>query len=123
MLKCLNNIHIDESRVLILGFTFKGDCPDVRNTKIIDIVNELQSYNIKVDVHDEWASPIEVQEEFGLILESDLSRHKYDAIILAVDHSLYKEWGESKIRKLGKKRHIIYDLKYVLPIGSSDMRL
>jgi UDP-N-acetyl-D-glucosamine/UDP-N-acetyl-D-galactosamine dehydrogenase len=125
MVKALsfNNIHIDESRVLILGFTFKGDCPDVRNTKIIDIVNELQSFNIKVDVHDEWASPIEVQEEFGLILESDLSRHKYDAIILAVDHSLYKEWGESKIRKLGKKRHIIYDLKYVLPIGSSEMRL
>ena len=117
------NIHIDESKVLILGFTFKGDCPDVRNTKIIDIVNELQSFNIQVDVHDEWASPIEVQDEYGLTLEGDLRHHEYDAIILAVDHTLYKEWGESKIRKLGKKQHIVYDLKYVLPIGASDIRL
>jgi len=117
------NIHIDESRVLILGFTFKGDCPDIRNTKIIDIVHELQSFNIKVDVNDEWASPIEVQKEYGLNMLSDLSRYKYDAIILAVDHSHYKSWGESKIRKLGKKQHILYDLKYVLPIDASDIRL
>jgi len=125
MVKALSsqNIHIDESRVLILGFTFKGDCPDVRNTKIIDIVDELQSFNIEVDVHDEWASSIEVQKEYGLNLLTDLSHHKYDAIILAVDHTLYKEWGESKIRKLGKKKHIVYDLKYVLPIGASDIRL
>jgi UDP-N-acetyl-D-glucosamine/UDP-N-acetyl-D-galactosamine dehydrogenase len=117
------NIHIDESRVLVLGFTFKGDCPDIRNTKIIDIVYELQSFNIKVDVHDEWASPIEVQKEYGLNMLSDLSRYKYDAIILAVDHTHYKGWGESKIRKLGKKQHILYDLKYVLPIDASDIRL
>jgi UDP-N-acetyl-D-galactosamine dehydrogenase len=116
-------IHIDDANILTLGFTFKGDCPDVRNTKIVDIVKELETFNMKVDVYDHWASEGEVAREFGINLISELVDGKYDAIILAVDHSDFKSWGEAIIRKLGKENHIVYDLKYVLPLGSSDMRL
>lgn len=116
-------IHIDEARVLILGFTFKGDCPDVRNTKIIDIVDELKSFNMQVDVHDSWADASEVKHEYGIDLVSTLSPNQYDAIVLAVDHTEFKRWGEDKIRALGKSNHVLYDLKYVLPLGQSDLRL
>ena len=78
---------------------------------------------MKVDVYDHWASEGEVAREFGINLISELVDGKYDAIILAVDHSDFKSWGEAIIRKLGKENHIVYDLKYVLPLGSSDMRL
>ena len=116
-------INIDEARVLVLGFTFKGDCPDVRNTKIIDMVKELKSFNMIVDVYDHWADPEEVKQEYNLNLIQELFDGIYDAIVLAVDHSDYKSWGEQKIRKLGKQKHVLYDVKYVLPIGSSDLRL
>ena len=83
-------IHIDEANVLILGFTFKGDCPDVRNTKIVDVVEELISFNIKVDVFDQWADPDEVLREYGIKLSTELIDDSYDAIVIAVDHSDYK---------------------------------
>ena len=116
-------IHIDEARVLVLGFTFKGDCPDVRNTKVIEIINELKSFNMRVDVHDHWADPKEVYNEFGLTLVDELVNHHYDAVIIAVDHSDYKSWGETKIRRLCKADHVLYDLKYCLPRNASDLRL
>lgn len=116
-------VHIDEARVLVLGFTFKGDCPDVRNTKIIDMVKELESFNIKVDVYDEWADPAEVHLEYGLDLLDDLVEGAYDAIILAVDHTEFKRWGEARIRSYGKSNHVLYDVKHVLPVGQSDLRL
>ncbi|WP_419813537.1 Vi polysaccharide biosynthesis UDP-N-acetylglucosamine C-6 dehydrogenase TviB [Bacterioplanoides sp.] len=116
-------IHIDEARVLVLGFTFKGDCPDVRNTKIIDMIKELESFNMRVDVHDSWADSKEVYQEYGIELLSEIQEDTYDAIVLAVDHSDFKEWGESKIRSYGKQKHVLYDVKYVLPVGQSDLRL
>jgi UDP-N-acetyl-D-galactosamine dehydrogenase len=116
-------IHIDEAKVLILGFTFKGDCPDVRNTKIIDMVKELESFNMNVDVYDHWASAEEVKHEYGIELIKELKQGHYDAIVLAVDHTEYKTWGEEKIRALGKDNHVLYDVKYVLPFGQSDIRL
>lgn len=116
-------IHIDEARVLVLGVTFKGDCPDVRNTKIVDMVKELESFNMQVDVYDPWAAAEEVEEEYGLKLESELLEGIYDAIVLAVDHTDFKNWGEQKIRALGKEKHILYDVKHVLAKHESDLRL
>jgi UDP-N-acetyl-D-galactosamine dehydrogenase len=116
-------IHIDEAKVLVLGFTFKGDCPDVRNTKIIDMIDELKSFNMQVDVYDDWADADEVKHEYGVELTATLDKGVYDAIVLAVDHQEFKLWGEEKIRALGKKNHVLYDVKYVLPIGCSDLRL
>lgn len=116
-------IHIDESKVLVLGFTFKGDCPDVRNTKIIDIVNELKSFNMQVDVYDSWADPAEVEIEYGITLEKDLVEGSYDAIALAVDHSEFEVWGEDRVRALGKDKHVLYDIKNILGLGESDLRL
>ncbi|GAA3712502.1 Vi polysaccharide biosynthesis UDP-N-acetylglucosamine C-6 dehydrogenase TviB [Oceanisphaera sediminis] len=116
-------IHIDEARVLVLGFTFKGDCPDIRNTKIIDMVKELESFNINVDVHDPWAKPEEVRAEYDIKLESELLEGIYDAIVIAVDHSGFKSWGVNKIRALGKEKHVLYDLKNVLTKHESDLRL
>ncbi len=116
-------IHIDEGRVLILGITFKGDCPDVRNTKIVDMIKELESFNMNVDCYDPWANPAEVQHEYGIKLESEINVGVYDAIVLAVDHSTFKEWGEAKIRSYGKEKHVLYDVKYVLKKDESDLRL
>ena len=116
-------IHIDEARVLVLGFTFKGDCPDVRNTKIIDMVKELESFNMQVDVYDPWAEPEEVAHEYGIKLEAELINGMYDAIVIAVDHSDFKKWGEQKIRALGKEKHVLYDVKHVLAKHESDLRL
>ena len=116
-------IHIDQAKVLILGITFKGDCPDVRNTKVIDMFKELRSFNMSVDVYDHWANSAEVLHEYGISLIETLVADNYDAIVIAVDHSDFKSWGESKIRKLGKSNHVLYDLKYSLPKGASDLRL
>lgn len=116
-------INIDEAKVLVMGFTFKGDCPDVRNTKIIDIIKELKEFNMSVDVYDSLADKHEVQEEYGIELIEELEPAKYDAIILAVDHSETKEMGAAMIRALGKPDHVLYDVKYVLPLGESDIRL
>ncbi|EGQ7970232.1 Vi polysaccharide biosynthesis UDP-N-acetylglucosamine C-6 dehydrogenase TviB [Vibrio cholerae] len=116
-------IHIDEAKVLIMGFTFKGDCPDVRNTKIIDIVNELQDFNMSVDVYDSWASKEEVKHEYGIELIDELRDGYYDAIVLAVDHSQTKQMGVEKLRRLGKKEHVLYDVKHVLTADEADIRL
>jgi len=116
-------IHIDEAKVLILGFTFKGDCPDVRNTKIIDIVKELQDFNMSVDVYDSWANPAEVKHEYGVELITTLEKGKYDGVVLAVDHSELKEMGEANLRVLGKENHVLYDVKHVLKPHEADIRL
>lgn len=116
-------IHIDEAKVLILGVTFKGDCPDVRNTKIINIVDELKSFNMQVDVHDPWADVHEVRDEYAINLVAEPQEKTYDAVVLAVDHTDFKNWGEAKIRSYGKDTHVLYDVKYVLNLNESDLRL
>ncbi len=116
-------VHIDEAKVLILGFTFKGDCPDVRNTKIINIVKELQDFNMSVDVYDSWASKDEVRDEYGVELIDELKEGHYDGIVLAVDHSETKAMGVEALRRLGKETHVLYDVKHVLSAGEADIRL
>jgi UDP-N-acetyl-D-galactosamine dehydrogenase len=118
-----NKIHIDEAKVLVLGFTFKGDCPDVRNTKIIDIIKELKDFNMDVDVYDSWANPDEVQHEYGISLVNQLNKGHYDGIVLAVDHDEFKEMGVEEIRALGKEKHVLYDVKHVFGSTDSDIRL
>lgn len=116
-------IHIDESKVLILGFTFKGDCPDVRNTKIIDIVKELQSFNVNVEVYDNWADKQEVKDHYGIDLIDKLQKSYYDGVVIAVDHSEYKKLGIDYVRSLLKPNNVIYDVKYVFEENDSDIRL
>ena len=118
-----NKIHIDEAKVLVLGFTFKGDCPDVRNTKIIDIIKELKDFNMDVDVYDSWANPDEVKHEYGISLVNQLNKGHYDGIVLAVDHDEFKAMGVEKIRALGKEKHVLYDVKHVFGSTDSDIRL
>ncbi len=111
------------ARVLVLGLAFKEDCPDVRNTKVVDIVSELASYGCNVDVHDPWVEASEVKHEYGLDVVAEPEKGAYDVIILAVAHSQFKAMGEAGIRSLGRDPSVVYDVKYVLPAGASDDRL
>lgn len=115
-------IHVEGSNVLVMGLTFKENCPDLRNTKVVDIVSELKEYNINVDIVDPWCSNEESQNEYDLSLTEPKSGH-YDAIILAVGHNEFKTMGANAIRQLGKDTHVLYDLKYVLDKSDVDMRL
>ncbi len=116
-------IHVEGANVLVMGLTFKENCPDIRNTKVVDIISELKEYNINVDVMDPWCSNAEAQHEYGLTLCEKEKQDHYDAIIMAVSHNEFKEMGVDKIRALGKAEHVLYDLKYVLDKESVDMRL
>lgn len=115
-------IHVDGANVLVMGLTFKENCPDLRNTKVVDIISELQEYNINVDITDPWCSNDEAKHEYGLELSTPKQGY-YDAIIMAVAHNEFVEMGPEKIHALGKNHHVLYDLKYVLPKESVDMRL
>ncbi|MGY6272318.1 UDP binding domain-containing protein, partial [Achromobacter denitrificans] len=98
-------------------------CPDLRNTRIVDIVKELGDYNVDVDVYDPWVDPEEAMHEYGIEPVAKLDEGKYDAVILGVAHHQFMELGADGIRGLGKPDHILYDLKYVLPADQSDLRL
>ena len=115
-------IQVDGANVLVMGLTFKENCPDLRNTKVTDIISELKEYNINVDVTDPWCSSKQAEDEYGLSLVK-AEQGKYDAIILAVAHNEFRELGIDNIRKLGKVNHVLYDLKYLLPKEEVDMRL
>jgi len=116
-------IHVVDANILIMGLTFKENCPDVRNTRIIDMVREFRSLNANVDVHDPWVDPDEAYREYGIELVEDLPQGKYDAVIIAVAHEQFREMGIEKIRKLCKMEHVIYDIKYTLPRDMVDGRL
>jgi len=118
-----NRIQVEGAKVLVMGLTFKENCPDLRNTKVVDIVSELNEYGINVDITDPWCSPEEASKEYGLSLNQKPSNGVYDAIILAVSHNEFKAMDAAAIRKLGKENHVLYDLKYALPKESVDMRL
>ena len=116
-------IHVEGANVLVMGLTFKENCPDIRNTKVVDIVSELKEYNINVNIMDPWCSSEEAQHEYGLTLINQAEKGFYDAIVLAVGHNEFKTLGTENIRAFGKEEHILYDLKYVLDKNSVDMRL
>ncbi|MBN6533332.1 Vi polysaccharide biosynthesis UDP-N-acetylglucosamine C-6 dehydrogenase TviB [Acinetobacter pittii] len=116
-------IQVEGAKVLILGLSFKENCPDIRNTKIIDIVTELKEYQTQVDVYDPWVDRTEAEHEYGITPVQSVEKNTYDAVILAVAHEQFKEMGTTAIRALGKNNHVLYDLKYVLSQAESDIRL
>ncbi|MBL4860175.1 MAG: Vi polysaccharide biosynthesis UDP-N-acetylglucosamine C-6 dehydrogenase TviB [Acinetobacter sp.] len=116
-------IQVEDAKVLILGLSFKENCPDIRNTRIIDIVNELKEYHTQIDVYDPWVDAAEAEHEYGISPVQALENGKYDAVILAVAHHQFKDMGVQAIRALGKSEHVLYDLKYVLSQAESDLRL
>lgn len=116
-------IQVEGAKVLVLGLSFKENCPDIRNTKVIDIVKELQEYHIDVDIYDPWVDAAEAEHEYGIATISHLATGLYDAVILAVAHQQFVSLGVEQIRALGKANHVLYDLKYVLAQTESDIRL
>jgi UDP-N-acetyl-D-galactosamine dehydrogenase len=116
-------IHVRGARVLVLGLAFKENCPDIRNTRVVDIVHELREYEVDVDVHDPWVDVAQAQHEYGITPVAHPQPACYDAVIIAVAHREFREMGAAAMRALGKPVHVLYDLKYVLPAQASDLRL
>jgi UDP-N-acetyl-D-galactosamine dehydrogenase len=116
-------IHVNGSRILIMGLTFKENCPDLRNTRVIDIIRELEDYGMKIDVHDPWVSAQDAETACGFPTVQNLEAGVYDGIVMAVNHDQYKAMDEAAFRKLGKNNHVLFDLKYILPKEGSDIRL
>ncbi|MBU2879736.1 MULTISPECIES: Vi polysaccharide biosynthesis UDP-N-acetylglucosamine C-6 dehydrogenase TviB [Alteromonadaceae] len=122
--KMLNKkIMVNGANVLLMGITFKENCPDIRNTKVVDIATELDNYHVNVDIYDPWAESEEVQAEYGLKLVSEPEVGKYDAIIAAVAHQEFKQMSSQELRALGKDNCVVFDLKYIIDKEIVDLRL
>ena len=116
-------IHVQGARVLVMGLTFKENCPDLRNTRVVDVIAELKDYGIEVDVFDPWVDTAEAEHEYGITPIRQPDANAYDGIVLAVAHQEFTEMGVDGMRRLGREDHVLYDLKYVLPADQSDLRL
>ena len=116
-------IHAKDARVLVLGLTFKENCPDLRNSKVVDVIRELEKFGAKVDVHDPWVAGGEARHEYGIRPIRHLKARHYDAVILAVAHREFKEMGVAKIRRLAKREAVIYDIKHLFARTDVDGRL
>ena len=116
-------IQVSGSRALVLGLAFKENCPDLRNSHVIDVIRELEGYNVLVDVHDPWVEPDNAKDEYGIDLVADPEQGVYDAVIIAVGHDSFSELGAEGLRALCKPDGILYDVKYVLPAAAVDGRL
>ena len=117
-------ISMPDARILIMGITFKENCPDVRNTRVIDLISELQTYRSQVEIYDPWADIQEVADEYGINITNEIpDEGQYDAIVVAVAHKEFHEMSPAEIHALGKPVHVVYDIKYVLPFEEVDGRL
>ncbi|MDS4027001.1 MAG: Vi polysaccharide biosynthesis UDP-N-acetylglucosamine C-6 dehydrogenase TviB [Candidatus Contendobacter sp.] len=116
-------IPVMDAKVLIMGLTFKENCPDLRNTRVVDIIQEFRDYNAHVDVHDPWVNPQEAVHEYGVEPMAEPKPGHYDAIILAVAHRQFRELGVERIRALGKPGAVLFDVKYLFPATAVDGRL
>jgi UDP-N-acetyl-D-galactosamine dehydrogenase len=117
------SIQPSGARVLVLGLTFKENCPDVRNTKVADLVTELEGFGCRVDVHDPWADAQEAQHEYGIQLVANPKPASYDAIVIAVGHRQFVDLGAKGIHAFGNPNAVIFDIKHVLSRKDSDGRL
>lgn len=117
------SIHVQNAKVLIMGLTFKENCPDIRNTRVVDIVSELAEYNCQVDVYDPWVDAAVCKNTYGFAPIEKPQPDTYDAIVLAVGHQEFKEMGAVAVRKLAKSSHVLYDLKYIMADGEADLKL
>lgn len=116
-------IFVANAKVLILGLAFKENCPDVRNSKVVDIVRELESFDAKVDVYDPWVDSGAADREYGIQLIDKPRKGRYDAIVISVGHAMFKKMGVRNIRTFGKKTHLLFDVKYLFAANQTDQRL
>ena len=116
-------IHVVDSRILVMGLTFKEDCPDIRNSRVVDLVNCLHEYHAQVDIYDPWVESAAAEEEYGLSLVSEPESGAYDAIVIAVAHDCFRRDGLEKIRGYGRDKQVIFDVKCLFPIGEKLARL
>lgn len=116
-------IQVNGSKVLVMGLTFKENCPDLRNTRVIDVISELKEYGVQVDVHDPWVDPETALAEYGILLVSEPKPNTYDGVIIAVAHDEFKFAEHEIFRALGREEHVLFDLKYILPAEKVDIRL
>ena len=114
---------VSGGRILVLGLAFKENCPDLRNTRVVDVVGELSDYGVQVDVHDPWVDADEARVEYGLDLVQAAETGAYDGVLLAVAHDSYREAGCAGVRQYGRPDHVFCDLKSVFARDESDLRL
>jgi UDP-N-acetyl-D-galactosamine dehydrogenase len=116
-------IHVKNARVLVLGLAFKEDCPDLRNSKVVDLIRELEKYGATVDVWDPWVSPREARAEYGIRPLRTPAKGRYDAIVVAVGHREFRAMKPATLRRLARRNHVLYDIKYVFGRHETDGRL
>jgi len=116
-------IHIVDANILIMGLTFKENCPDVRNTRVVEIVRGLEEYQANIDIYDPWAEPQNAKLEYGIDLLSEPEPRKYDAVIIAVAHDSFRQMELQDIRNFCKENHVIFDVKYLFPLKENLERL
>ena len=122
-LMAAKRIHVKGARVLMLGITFKENCPDIRNSKVVDVVRELRKQGARVEIYDPWANAAEFRHEYGLNTVRALKPNRYDAAVVAVAHRQFRELGARGVRRLGRRKHVLYDIKHVFPAAAVDGRL
>ncbi len=122
-LMAVKKVDIVGSNILMLGLTFKENCPDLRNTRVVEMIDELKTYNANVDVYDPWVNKEEALASYNLSIIEQPEHRKYDAIIIAVSHHQFKEMGLDGIKAFGKSNHVLYDIKYLFPSDGVDGRL
>ncbi len=118
-----HRIHVVGSRMLVMGLSFKENCPDLRNSRVIDIVRELASYNARVDVFDPWVDAEQAEAEFGIVPIAEPETGAYDAVVVAVAHDQFRELGPDGVRSLGRERHVLFDVKSMFSVDAADGRL
>lgn len=116
-------IQVVGSKILVMGLSFKENCPDIRNTKIVDMVKALKEYDLDLDIYDPWVDPLDAAKEYGIDPVASLANAKYDAIVLAVAHDQFKKMSIDEFKAVAKEKYVLYDLKYILNHTDVDIRL